>query len=474
LLEAFMVEGFGGLTLRGDAEQVGAGQALDLLNVTFAQNGSLLVRDGYAAVYTGGPAAITNLWPSVSGLVYASFNANSVKFIDVIAGTVSSSASIASQASSFATIGTATYYTDGPSVQVKKHAAGSFSSPAGLAAYTGRFLAVQPLDNRLVIAGNQRVTFSDPNTPETIDASNFVDLTGDNEQITGLAVYGTSLFVFKKTKFYVFYGNSTDADGGVVFNYRLIDAGVGCWQEAGGNWTLTASHRTGVYFVAQDGVYRTTGDAPERVSDPIAPVFKGSNLTIPPSYTLDTTPVGLWGHLAVSADKLYLNALFGGNGTYVLDLFTGQWTANDWIASAVMDAAPIAGSTDSEGFRGGTLWADTGIYLSNRSKTTDAGAAINWRYLSGLYQLSDPGRVAVTQESRVWGTGTVTLQVANDHGSPDTGSAITLGATPATLDAWQSIDREGTFWQHRLSGAGQATVNRLAHYVRFVKPAGVQ
>jgi hypothetical protein len=135
---------------------------------------------------------------------------------------------------SFASAGAAgtVYLTDSTTTQVRKYTGGVFSSPAGLAAYKGNYLAVQPLDDRLVIADastTSKLWFSDAATPETITASNFVQVTpGDGQPITGMAVFGTQLFVFKQTKFFVFYGNSTDATGLPVFNYRMMDTGVGC------------------------------------------------------------------------------------------------------------------------------------------------------------------------------------------------------------------------------------------------------
>lgn len=487
-MQPFSADQFGGLDLRSDPEEVGLSMAVDILNVSLSRNGRITTRDGYSSLYAG-PAGVTNIFPLSTETVLASFDANSIKAVALFSGTATATASIASSVSSIATAGGSGgfYYTDGSSAQVKKYLAGAFSSPAGLANIKGLFLATFPLEDRLVVAdavNTGRVIFSEPGTPEvfnydtvpTPDVGDYVDLEpGDGEQITGLAVYGTQLFVFKKTKFFVFYGNSIDADGNTRFNYRMVNTGVGCWQTSSNeNRVLTAVHTSGVYFVAQDGIYRTIGGEPVRVSDPISPLFKGANIPIPPSFLLDTTPAIIWGFLGVAADRLYA-CNTGGSGTYVLDLTTGGWSAYDWGASAVFEGARLASGLDTNGYRGAAVIGIAGaLHLSNQSKTTDNGSAISWRWLSGAYNLSDPGRAAITLESRVWGTGTATLKVANDHGSVDAGSALTLGTSPATADAWQQIDREGVWWQHQFSGSGQATINKLVHYMSFVKPAGVQ
>src|SRR5262249_12658681 len=97
--------------------------------------------------------------------------------------------------------------------------------------YPGQFLAVTPGDNRVVLAdglrGNQsRVRFSDPGAPETFGANNYVDLTpNDGEAIAGVATWQNYVVVAKQTKFFVFYGTSSDSTGQPVFNYRTVNTG---------------------------------------------------------------------------------------------------------------------------------------------------------------------------------------------------------------------------------------------------------
>lgn len=477
---AFPVERFAGLNLRGDPQEVGPSQALNLLNVTFAKDGRLVTRDGYSKPFTGGPSNITNLWPLAGESALAAFNADSVKVLNLGTGAVTATTSLAAATSSFASAGAAgsTYFTDTTTAQLRKWNGSAFSSPASLSGVKGRYLAVQPLEDRLVVAdatNTSKILFSNAGDPETFSANDFVTLTpGDGEEIAGMAVFGTLLFVFKRTKFFVFTGNSVAATGTSVFNYRMVDSGIGCQQTTGDTRPLIVSHTTGVYFVADDGIYRTAGDTPARVSDSISPVFKGANLTVPASFTLDTSPVTSWGFLGVAADRLYL-CPFSSNGTYVLDLHTGDWSAFDWQPGAVMDGSAVATASDTNGYRGAVvLGFVTDVGLSNRAKTTDNGSAIAWSYESGMYPLAEGGaRVAITRESRLWGSGSAALKIANDFGAYDTGSTLTLGTSPATADAWQQIDREGTYWQHKLSGSGQAAVSRLVHYVSFVKPAGI-
>jgi hypothetical protein len=114
------------------------------------------------------------------------------------------------------------------------------------------------------------------------------------------------------------------------------------------------------------------------------------------------------------------------------------------------------------------------------ASTADNGSAIAWSWKSGsTVPIGDPARVAITLESKLVGTGTVTLKVAtydaasSSSGALDTGSSGDVGDGPAVAEGWQQIDREGSWFQHELSGSGQASVSRLVHYVSSLKPAGV-
>ena len=106
------------------------------------------------------------------------------------------------------------------------------------------------------------VYFSDAGTPETWTTTNFLQLTpGDGETIQACVAWKDFVFVFKESKFFVFYGNSVDATGNPIFNYRAIEAGVGAC-----NVRAWAAGRDGLYFVDRKGVYRTTGGEPELLS----------------------------------------------------------------------------------------------------------------------------------------------------------------------------------------------------------------
>ena len=57
--------------------------------------------------------------------------------------------------------------------------------------------------------------------------------------------------------------------GGVTFEVRKVDVGVGCAASRG-----IAVGLEGVYFVGADGVYLTTGGPPRKISEEIDPIFR--------------------------------------------------------------------------------------------------------------------------------------------------------------------------------------------------------
>lgn len=487
---AVNVEKFGGLNLVSDPQETGMEQASSLINVALDRNGRLRTRDGLSTAYNSTLAntAPLTMHPVSGTMILAAFAGNSVKAVDVNAGTSTASvASATAVTASFASAGATgtVYLTDSTTTQIRKYTGGVFSSPAGLAAYKGNYLAVQPLDDRLVIAdasATSKLWFSDAATPETITSSNFVQVTpGDGQPITGMAVFGTQLFVFKQTKFFVFYGNSTDATGNPVFNYRMMDTGVGCSLPssiAGGMPTpgvkLTATHQTGVYFIGTDGVYRTTGGEPVKVSGAIDPVFSGTNLPVPvPFSSVLPAPMDFIYNLSIASDKLFLIGANSQAPTYVqfaMDLTTGEWTAmNLNAAGSLLDG-------DLAGFAGenivGLLNAGSQGVVARMGKafTADNGTAITWHHQSGFYDMGLPGQVKATRWTRLWGSGTPTVSMYTDMGTAaqNTGT-VTLGTAPAVSEGFYNAATQGRLLSHRLSGSGVVTVHRLQHDLMGVR-----
>lgn len=355
------------------------------------------------------------------------------------------------------------------------------SSPAA----KPRFVAVTPWDFRLVEAcftaagatesptgadgSLSSVFFSNPGAPGTFGANNFVKLRPfDGEEIVGMVTWQNLLLISKQSNLFVIYGTGTDADGNPTWDQttRRLELPARC-RKASPSGSVMCAGPDGVYMLLADGVYRTTGDVPVKVSRAIDSLFNGTGLA-----AMLVPSTGSWS-LSASGLRVYLTYTVGATyRTLVYDVALGEWLLWDLSAGTSVQPTNVVEWLDSSGAV--VTYTAAGSKVYSLAGTSDDGTAISWNYKSGAYDLGTPGQVKILLESAMWGIGTVTLQVASDYGSLDTGSAVTLGTSPAVAEGWQQIDREGTLLQHQVSGSGPGTVNRLVHYVSFVKPPGVQ
>lgn len=463
----FVVDKFGGLDLFNDPQELGPTSAIDLLNVDLDVRGRVRSRDGSTALTSAAGSPHTQSLHATTAvgteeligrvgntLTAYALSGGASALTQVIAGSTSNN--------SFTNIGVPggvrTYIGAGT---LYRYGAAGFTG-VGAAPISPTLVASTANDNRLVIGdGTDQLSFSDAGAPETFGASNFVRLwPGDGETMTGLIRWRDLLFAFKQTRFAVFTGTSVDSAGNPVFNYRGVDAGRGCYAAG-----MAVAGEEGVYFADSTGIYLTAGDTPRYISAPIEPWLKAGSFGSLPAFSLT-------GGVALVYHERRLYVTYTNNASSVTLVFDPQMDAwSVWQLGAV-SIASVPRTYTGRGLYFGEFTSKK-IAKVDTSVATDQGSAVSWSWTSAPYDVGYPGQVKITLESRLWGLGTVTLKVANDYAAFDTGSALTLGTSPTVADAWQQFDREGTLWQHKLSGTGAATVSRLAHYVSFVKPVGV-
>lgn len=481
---AFTVDRFGGLNLLDEAVNVGPNDAIELLNVDLDHTGRLRARPGYSLVKNTGSDTADGLaaYETTSGtsqLVVSHTTAGARKY-EAYASTGGAAVSSATPGSTVLNAvrwGDPTneylYIANGVDT-IWRWTGAAFSQPAGMP--TATYLAVSPASNRLVTANlsglTSRVLFSDPGAPETFtyntaptpDTGNYVDLApGDGSPITGATSFQNDVYVFKKRRFFVFYGESTDNDGQPVFNYRSVD-GVGALVPP-----VTGDE--GVYFFDGRMIWATAGGQPTRISRKIEPLLQGTSSLTANLDQANLSQVRLsysLGRLFVSIPNATLDYLY----TLVYDPKIDAWTL--YLAGTpfrwVTTLKPASTDQRFSYFFGGAAF----LNKLDPSLTQDAGQATVWSWISGLTDMGEPGRVKVTLESRLWGVGTVNMTVITDYAASGSSSALTLGTNPTVADAWQQIDREGTLWQTYLVGQSWGGVDRVVHYISFVKPSGVQ
>lgn len=498
------IGGFGSLNLRDDPVIVGAEHATDLLNVSLSVPGRIATRGGYTKLNTSTPsgAYVNAVETRAGGTAHiAAFHGNGGALDSISAGGVVTAAAATFPAlfSPFQTAefgspsGTLLYIADSGLL-----GGGTLQkwNGATLANSTGkpRFVAVAPWSNRLVQAyygsaadspsgangSNSTVFFSDAGAPDTYTATSWLQLhPGDGEGITAVIAWHELLFVFKETAVFIFYGETTNPDGTPQFLYRRVTLPSPVATFAGTSTSAVYAATAGpdgIYYHAADGIYRTAGGTPELASDIVRGIFSGSAAS---SQTRNGNSGSAYSfHLSAVGERVYL-AYMNGDGNprvLVFDRPTSTWAL--WSIPAIAAPMPIFGVGFRSNSRSKTPYfvddATADIYYFSDSATTDNGSAISWSYTSGSDALGNPGQAKVIAESAMWGTGTVTLQVASDFGAVDTGSAVTLGTSPAIARGWQQIDREGTYLQHKLSGSGVAMVNRIVHHVESLKAPGIE
>jgi hypothetical protein len=407
---------FKGMRLDADPGDLGFNGAVDLKNVVVDSDGTIRTRPGTDRVdanTTAAPQWLSRFRGNSSYFLIGTgdlraYNSSYASF-DSDAGPTSAVHSIEYGV----TAGARTYIVSASNV-LSKYDGATWTS-FGAATTTGAVLAVQPNDNRLVIGGassiTSRVLFSNVGDAETYATDNWVDLhPNDGQQIRMMVSWGNDLFVFKDTKFFIFYGNSVDGTGAPIFNYRAVDTGIGCRS-----FYAACAARDGVYFIHSDGVYRTTGGAPELVSAALQPYFdQGSNGFFTPSQAAS----GVTWRIHAGSDRLYVYQ-HGTTDLFVMDFQTREWTY--WLMPvAILAFLPL----DEPGM---ALFVNsTGqLYKIDVAFTDDDGTAIASHYQSGYATIAD-GRRARLRGARLEGSGTVNHALAVDLAAAGTTASVAL------------------------------------------------
>ncbi len=493
----------GGINLRDKSDTVGDKEAIDLLNVTFTDHGAIRQRDGYADVTT---ADLTNRVDSLC----AYYNAAGTKHLIAGAGTrleaLTAAGAIAASKTGltggpysfarFAAPGSEHLYAangldtlqrwDGsawtaPTATVNGVAAqampkaGSITVTAAVAGGTSGTNAA----NRLVATGYgtgttsgpgatasnpSRVHFSNPGAPdvwETDGASgrgrNFVDLTpGDGEQIMAAVTWRELVFVFKETKFFVMWGESTAADGTPVFNFREVVNGIGL----AGKLAVCVG-RDGVYFFNRRGVYHTSGGDPTLLSDRISPLWTGD-----PEVYYQGKPINLASIATVRMTWL--------NEQLYVSVPTGTSSANDrllvfdtqhqWWSIYDIPAAALTGfrRVDTDELLVGYSSGPNRVGRHALGILDDRGVNMDSWWRSGWSDYNQPTQKTI-RETKIWATGALNVGFSTDFNPTQTSVATPAFTATAT---WPSPGGTWADWLLTTGGNWPSAGSTVARLVR--------
>lgn len=470
---AVNVPRFGGLDYLTDPADLGFNGAVDLANVVL-DGDRVRTRPGYTSFVTA-PTVPRFLLEAPDGRLVVGTNTDWI--------TYNTDGSIRDKASNYdsvnqsfgATIVGTTSSSDvyaSSSVGLVKYDGTNWSFINTGYSPIGDMLVTPWGDNRLALVGtyeglaNHRslIRFSDPGDPENYTANNFLEMApGDGEDLLGAAVWRNMLFVFKKTKYFVFYGATTDGQGFPVFQYRTVDVGIG----AAAQGCVTACE-DGVYFTGSrggppTGVYRTTGGAPEHLSTPLQPLFDGE--TPPYAATLSglsmstATTIGQWRTLVLCS--------FGGF-TFTYDRVLRAWG---------MWKVPAKGFGEWFNNNPRSLYmaaSDNHVYRIDDSYTTDNGTAITGTYRTGFADLGYPQREKIVREILVSGSGTVNAATAvNDAATLSSTASVVLGTAPAVATGRDRRAVRGRNVSVQLSGTAPFAVSAVELNISGVRAPGL-
>lgn len=476
------VESFGGYNPTIDSTELGWAGAESVLNVEIepgyvrTRHGSTLL--GTAAMLSDDAYVLSPTSYSGTGYLLAlCSNTTNRVYLDRVAqdGTVTAVGNWATSSlfTSVAHIGTPSAslsFIASWSATLRKYTGAALSTSVGAPI----FVCVTPVSNRLVQAGfsaaadsptgtngsQSTVFFSDAGAPETFSSNNFVDLhPGDGEVITGVVAWRDLTFVFKSTKTFVFYGESTDTTGRPVFNYRSVH----CQPVHNTTYTATpiaAAGKNGVYLLCNDGLYVSSGGEFRKVSTQIDAVFD--------AMTESATVYGV----SAAAGLVFVSVVDSSvNSVYVLDEASGIWTV--WRFAATVFTPFVEWPAIQPYGRSVFYGSGESVMYTDPASTSDNGTAIAAHYQSGWFPPGGPGVEATVRQTELVGTGSPLFAWARDFGAFDTATAVTLGTSPAVARGLHRVAKRGENLAFKISStSGAWAVRRVVPMLRDARGLG--
>lgn len=460
---SFPFQGFGrGLNLRDKPDAVDLAEAIDCIDVTFTDRGAIEERAGYKAL-TG--SALTNrvasleAFYSTGGITQLLAGCGTrLEGLSSAGAVVDSETGLTGAIWDFARFGkpnSEVAYAGNGNDTLRKWDGAEWTAPTasvdGVGAKTmprAGSICVNPSSNRLVCGGFETKTGgpggaesspshvyeSEAGNPEGYESSAYVQYTpGDGEKVMACVSWREFTFIFKETKFFVRHGDSVDGEGKPILTYRPIDTGIGLASKR-----AICVHETGVYFMSRHGVYRTTGQEPEEVSQIIEPIWSG---LASPFFTGGTLAQSSITECAMGTyeDRIYLSYPVSGAITRVLvfDPLTSWWSLYSLPASCLTSFRPEGKTELVFGYASG----ENLIGRHYPGLTSDAGAQIKSFWRQAWLDLGNPD-VKTIRDLKLWGTGKIGLSLDTDF-VIQAGEPTEIDMSGSTGEKW--AEGEGLF-----------------------------
>ncbi|MGH2939560.1 MAG: hypothetical protein ACRDPE_15740 [Solirubrobacterales bacterium] len=469
-LTSYPFSNFGkGLNLRDKPDTVDPASAVDALNVLFTDVGAIQQRPGY----TDFSAELTNRAESLEAFYTTSGTKQLLAGCGSRLEAIGSSGAVKASATGltaaiwdftrYGTPGAEVAYAGNGTDTLRKWNGTEWTAPtasvnseAGKAMPKAGSICIWPsAGNRMVAtrfsgttggpggatSSPSHVWFSDPGNPEAWHTAepeeNQVQLSpGDGEAIQAAVTWNEFVFVFKETSFFVFTGQGTDADGSPEFVYRPVQAGVGLVSPR-----AVCVHPTGVYFMARDGVYRTTGQEPVLISHFVEPIWTGETS---PFYTGGIISHGSITHCTMASweNRIFLSfpTDAANDRVLVFEPRSGWWSLYD-LPMSCMTSFRIA---DKEELVFGYSSGAKKIGRHSIVYTSDGGETIRSHWRSGWFDLGSPD-VKTLRMSKAWGTGKVSVALGFDF-HENRGALDELNFSDPDVSLWNTGEWGQTVW----------------------------
>lgn len=449
----------GGLNLRDKSDAVDPAQCIDALNVLFTDRGAIAQRPGYdnltSSALTNRPASLEAFYTSSGTKQLLAGCGTRLEGLSSAGAVVASATGLTSAVWDFARFGKPNgevAYAGNGTDTLRKWNGTEWTAPtatvngeAGKAMPKAGSLCVWPAaGNRLVAtrfstttggpnaatSSPDHVWFSNEGDPEawsTSEPENQVQLMpGNGEKIQACIAWKEFVFVFKETSFFVFTQQGTDGAGNPDFIFRPVEGGAGLASPR-----AVCAHPTGVYFMARNGVYRTTGQEPELISSLVEPIWSAD---ISPFYTGGTLAHGSITNCAMGTweDRIYLAfpTESANNRVLVYDPQFEWWSLYSIPAGCIATFRP--GSTEELVF--GYASGSNHVGRHSLAFTSDDGAAVESRWRGGWFDLENPD-VKTLGSAKFWGSGKV-QQATGYSFRQDPGSLALLDFSDPSAPAW--------------------------------------
>jgi hypothetical protein len=226
------------------------------------------------------------------------------------------------------------------------------------------------------------VYFSKPGNPDVWPDTYLVEVSPASDAILTGCLYGGQAFCFSEQRCFVLYPNfGSDAP-------TVTASTTQCTRGPLSRWALTVGIG-GMYFVANDGLYRTVGGPEEWLSKDIDPLFNGKSKN--GYYPIDFTDIGAI-HLSIFENELYFTYkdTQGTINTLVYSIPYGFWRSYQFAnppACFFSDTPSYSASTQAPLLLiGGRSSGKTYTYAG----TSDDGTAISCSFRTGALDFGSP------------------------------------------------------------------------------------